>query len=147
VLLRATVNLIVDSSVVLKWFVAEEDSEVALRLRAEHNFSAPDLLLIECHNALLTNVRRRKFSPDEARMLERQLTWDIELEILPSGPLLPHALQLALELDEAIYDCVYLAAAIATERLLISADVRFAAKVTAADIGSERIRLLSSTLA
>ena len=139
-------NLIVDSSVVLKWFVTEEDSDVALRLRAEHNFSAPDLLLIECRNALLNKVRRKKLSPDGARLFERQLTWDIELEILPSGPLLPHAFQLALELDEAIYDCVYLAAAMGTERLLISADARFAAKV-AATVSPERVRLLSSGLA
>ena len=124
-------NLIVDSSVVLKWFVTEEDSDVALRLRAEHNFSAPDLLLIECRNALLNKVRRKKLSPDEARLLERQLIWDVEHEILPSDPLLSHAFQFALELDEATYDCIYLAAALGTERLLISANARFAAKVAA----------------
>ena len=94
----------------------------------------------------LNKVRRKKLSPDGARLFERQLTWDIELEILPSGPLLPHAFQLALELDEAIYDCVYLAAAMGTERLLISADARFAAKV-AATVSPERVRLLSSGLA
>jgi predicted nucleic acid-binding protein len=44
-------NVVVDASVVLKWFVVEADSPAALLVRAEHDIAAPDFLLIECRNA------------------------------------------------------------------------------------------------
>lgn len=44
-------RLVVDSSVAIKWFVSEDDSEDALKLRDRHQLVAPDLLVAECVNA------------------------------------------------------------------------------------------------
>ena len=122
-------RVVVDASVVIKWLVAEEDSEQALLVRTNHDIAAPDFLLIECRNALLSKLRRQK--------LQRRQTeaGQIALEeisagiiILPTPPMLHQAFALALDLAEPIYDCIYLAAALVTDRKLITADVRFAAK-------------------
>jgi predicted nucleic acid-binding protein len=59
-------NVVVDASIVLKWLVVEQDSEPALLVRANHDVAAPDFLLIECRNALLTKVRRRELQRTEA---------------------------------------------------------------------------------
>jgi predicted nucleic acid-binding protein len=61
------------------------------------------------------------------------------ITILPSLPILRQAFVLALDLAEPIYDCIYLAAAIATDRKLITADMRFAAKVRRSRFAENRI--------
>jgi len=134
--------VIVDSNIVVKWFVAEDDSDTALALRLQGELFAPDIMLIEYRNALLKKVRRQAISPDEARRAEREID-SAEITILPAAPLLNDAFQLALDLREPIYDCIYLAAAIVSDRVLVTADQRFAAKVRGADGASDRIKLLA----
>ncbi len=135
--------MIVDANVVLKWFVAEDDSDAALALRLQGGLFAPDVMLIEYRNALLNKVRRRAISPDEARRAERELD-GVGITIIPSAPLLGEAFQLALDLQEPIYDCTYLAAAIASDRILVTADQRFAAKVEGSGTAQNRVKLLAS---
>jgi predicted nucleic acid-binding protein len=137
-------NVVVDASVVLKWFVVEEDSRSAILVRTEHDVAAPDFLLIECRNALLNKVRRRELEPAQAEDAESGLDEiALGIAILPSSPLLRDAFAIALDLGEPIYDCIYLAAAIATNRKLITADERFAAKVSKSRFGEHRIEVLS----
>jgi predicted nucleic acid-binding protein len=52
------------------------------------------------------------------------------VEIVPSMPLLHAALELATALDRSVYDCVYLALALATDSMLITADERFRAAIS-----------------
>jgi predicted nucleic acid-binding protein len=134
--------VIVDANIVVKWFVAEDDSRAALDLRARGNLVAPDIMLVEYRNALLNKVRRRVISRAEARHAEREID-DVGVTIISSQPLLGHAFQLALDLGEPIYDCIYLAAASATDRVFITADEKFAAKVSASNADHNRITLLS----
>ena len=134
--------MIVDANIVVKWFVAEADSEAALAVRLQGELFAPDIMLIEYRNALLKKVRRQAISPDEARRAESEID-SAEITILPAAPLLNDAFQLALDLREPIYDCIYLAAAIVSDRVLVTADQRFAAKVRGADGASDRIKLLA----
>jgi predicted nucleic acid-binding protein len=47
-------------------------------------------------------------------------------ELIESVPLVPRALELALRLDESVYDCLYVAAAIESEAALVTADARLA---------------------
>jgi predicted nucleic acid-binding protein len=137
-------NVVVDASVVLKWFVAENDSRAALLLRAEHDVAAPDFLLIECRNALLSKVRRRELKREQAEEAEKELDeLALGIAILPSAPILRHAFAIALDLGEPIYDCIYLAAAMATDRRLITADQRFAAKASRSRFGENQIGVLS----
>jgi predicted nucleic acid-binding protein len=134
--------VIVDANIVVKWFVAEDDSDTALALRRHDELFAPDVLLIECRNALLKKVRRQAITPDEARRVEREID-SVGVAILPSAPLLDDAFRLALQMAEPMYDCIYLAAAIATKRFLVTADERFAAKVQRMGGAADRIKLLA----
>ena len=136
-------NVIVDANIVVKWFIAEEDSDEALALRLRNDLAAPDVMLIEYRNALLNKVRRGAISIEEARRAEREID-GVTVTIIPTAPLLEQAFKIAIDLSEPIYDCIYLAVAVATDRVLVTADERFAAKVTASRINPGRIALLSS---
>lgn len=136
-------DLVVDASVAFKWLVAEADSNAAVSLLQHHDVVAPDVLLAECRNAALTHVRRRTISIEQARQTERDLE-ALQLHTLPSSPFLTHAFTLGLELGHPIYDCIYLAAAIASDRILVTADERFATKVQALNTLGERITLLAN---
>jgi predicted nucleic acid-binding protein len=136
-------NVVVDASVALKWLIAEEDSETALLVRADHDIAAPDLLFIECRNALLSKVRRRELQRTEAEEAQGALEEiGSGITVLPSLPILRQAFVIALDLAEPIYDCIYLAAALATDRKLITADVRFASKVAHLRFAQNQIALL-----
>jgi predicted nucleic acid-binding protein len=138
------VDLIVDASVVFKWLVAEDDSEIALDLRRDHDLLAPDLVLVECRNAALTNFRKGELSLEEATQVDSELQVLQNLRTLPSTPLLSNAFAIAAELKHPIYDCVYVAAAIAAGRLLVTADKKFAAKLATSAVGGERVRTLDT---
>ena len=139
-------NVVVDANVVVKWFIVEKDSDEALALRLRDDLLAPDIMLIEYRNALLNKVRRRAISTEEARRAEREIV-GTGVAIVPSAPLLEQAFEIALDLGEPIYDCIYLAVAIATDRVLVTADERFVTKVSASGLSPGRIALLSSSLA
>ena len=136
-------NVVVDASVAFKWLIDENGSAAALALRAENDILVPDLLLVEARNALLTNVRRKKLSIEQARRAEREIN-AFGVDVVPSGPFLDLAFEIALELGEPIYDCIYLAVAAVTDRTLVTADERFAAKVAASPAGRNRVRLLAA---
>jgi predicted nucleic acid-binding protein len=136
------VDLVVDASIVVKWLVAEDDSEAALRLRHEHDIVAPDLLLIECRNAALTRHRKGELTLEAAAQIDAELT-AMYIRMLPSIPLLSAAFEIATEIKHAIYDCVYVAAAIATNRLLVTADARFAVKAATSPRLADRITTLA----
>ena len=60
-------TLVVDASVALKWVLLEEGRDRALAVLSEDALIAPDLLHVECANALTTRVRRGLISPVDAR--------------------------------------------------------------------------------
>jgi len=125
-----------------KWLVAEEDRKAALLVRADHDIAAPDLLFIECRNALLSKVRQQELQRTEAEEAQRALEEiGSGITVLPSLPILRQAFVMALDLAEPIYDCIYLAAALATDRKLITANVRIAAKVARLRFAQNQIAL------
>lgn len=136
-------QLVVDASIAVKWVVAEDGAADAVRLRSAGRLAAPDLLTAECANILWKKVRRGELSHDEgliaARLLQRA---DIELH--PMRALLEPSMRLALELDHAAYDCMYLALAIELEAAFVTADLRFAEKVRqSAPLLGQAVRTLS----
>src|SRR5207248_10206912 len=116
-------HVIVDANIVVKWFVAQDDSDTARALRLQGELFAPDIMLIEYRNALLNKVRRHAISPNEARRAEREIN-GVGITIIPSTPLLSHAFQLALDLREPVHGCLYLAAAISGAQIFATADDR-----------------------
>ena len=137
--------VVVDASIVIKWLVDEDDSPLALALRAQQNTAAPDFVLIECRNVLLTKTRKKLLVPADAMRAESTMG-SIGLELLPSRRFLTEAFALALELGQPIYDCIYLAAAIATDCTLVTADARFAKTANRFAATKERVVLLGAFL-
>jgi predicted nucleic acid-binding protein len=137
------VAIIVDASVAIKWFFVENDSQKALRLLETDDVAAPDLLLMECRNAVLNKLRRGAASRAQAIQFERDLE-AARLRIFPSAPLLPNAFQLALDLRKSIYDCIYLAAALDANLPLVTADERFSIAIANSSINANMVRLLSA---
>jgi predicted nucleic acid-binding protein len=104
------VSLIVDASVVIKWFAVEELMEEADRLRPlVAGLVAPDFCLVELANIAWKKVRRGTFMPDEAATIPSYLRRS-GMRFLPSEPLIDAAQSLALEFDHPVYDCLYVAA-------------------------------------
>ncbi len=119
-----TGTLVVDASVVLKWVVEEEGSTAAAALRASP-LAAPELLLEECANVLWVKQRRGELTSDEARERLR-LLFEAPVQLVPSVGLLNRALELAIQLDQTVYDCIYLALALHLDGQLVTADRRLA---------------------
>lgn len=114
-------SVIVDSSVALKWFIIEQDHEVAKRLIGDA-LLAPDLVVAEVSNALWKKVRRKEMAREQALLAQSLLTSFVD--IVPSPPLAEAALQIAMELDHPAYDCFFLALSKETGLKLITSDAR-----------------------
>ena len=119
-------TLVVDASVVVKWFFPEEHSDAARRLLAARRYAllAPDLIWSEAGNAVWKRVRRGELAADEASQIAADL---IRLPLTTTGThgLAAAALELALATGRTVYDCMYLALAIDRECRLVTADERF----------------------
>src|SRR4051794_29802624 len=111
---------IIDASVVLKWVLDEEDSDIAASL-ADWELAAPDLLMAECANVLWTKVRKKELTPEE--VIERvQLLQSAPVELVPLETLVKEATRIALQLSHPVYDCIYLALAAHRDLPLVTAD-------------------------
>jgi predicted nucleic acid-binding protein len=126
---------LLDTSVVVKWFVPEEDSEKVLRLRRaqedrELQLYAPEVLLMELANALRYSS---EFSAGE--IIEALETlFELNILLMPfSLDALNLAVTLSMEHDLAVYDAYFLALAQALEIPLITADRRMLSRLTAED--------------
>jgi predicted nucleic acid-binding protein len=122
------VTVVVDASVAYKCLLQENDSETALALVRDQLCAAPDFLLLETRNAILTGIRRGKFSEGRAIEIEQELN-RLPLALVSTVTLLAQAFAVGLELEHPIYDCLYLATAIQLDATLVTADRRFLAAV------------------
>jgi predicted nucleic acid-binding protein len=104
------VNLVVDASVIIKWFAVEELMDEADRLRPLlADLAAPDFCLVELANIAWKKLLRGTFLLHEALEIIPHLRRS-RMQFLPSEPLLNDALTLAHEFDHPVYDCLYVAA-------------------------------------
>lgn len=118
--------IVVDTSVAVKWFVAEEETRDAFALLSRA-IVAPDLLQVELGHVLTKKVRRGEMVEDHARGSFANVI--ALLTLLPTRPFGPLALHLSLDLKHSIYDCFFLALAIERGLILVTADHRFVRKV------------------
>jgi predicted nucleic acid-binding protein len=108
------VALVVDASVGLKWILQEPDSHLAEALvRSEPDLLVPDFWLNEATNVLWLQVRRKLFTPDEAR--EGLVLLRAQVEPTPTAHMRLHdlALEIGIVIDHSTYDTLYLAFAVA----------------------------------
>jgi predicted nucleic acid-binding protein len=124
------VSVIVDASVAFKWFVPDEPhaAEAAALLRDESSLLAPDILIAEVCNTAWRSARLGRIEPDQATRIAAALP-GLFASLISSAPLAPRAVAIARELDHPVYDCLYLSLAEARQTRLVTADVRFLAKL------------------
>jgi len=124
---------VLDTSVALKWFVSsgEGDSIRAQGLREAHvgkrcRLSAPEFMLLELANALRTG--RRFTSSEIIAILDALVALDLALEALQQSTL-AKAVELATSFQTAVCDSYFLAMAMESGSMLVTADDRFARDV------------------
>lgn len=121
-------SLVVDSSVVLKWLLAEPDAVAAISLRRHYHLVAPELMLLECANTFWKRVRRKQLSADEALLLVDAIS-QAGIEIVSMQSEVRAITDLALELDHPAYDCAYIVLAQNRQCRFATADTRLVAAV------------------
>jgi predicted nucleic acid-binding protein len=122
--------IVVDPSVIVKWFVPEVGNAAAKALlSAADELIAPELARVEVASALIRKGIGQEITGADVektlRAWSRALA-DGQIFLLPNADDIEAAAKLALELQHPLPDCLYLAAA---ERLgvpLITADRAFA---------------------
>ena len=123
-------RIVVDGSVAAKWYFDEPGHEAAdriltSRIAGEHELLAPDLIVPEFVNVLWKRVRRQECSRAAAQVVLE--LWETDCPALvASSQLVNQAFQLAAALDQSVYDCLYLALALAVEAPLATADRQLA---------------------
>ena len=134
-------RFVVDASVAVKLLVDEPDSDAARGLAASgEELHAPRLMASEAANALWQKARTGQMERADAGaalawMAEMPLRWHDDETVGAD------ALRLALALDHAVYDCVYLALAHRIGATVVTADRRFANVLASAEHGGSVMML------
>ncbi len=118
---------VVDANVALKLFLTQPLSDRAddlfscIESNAQARFYVPDFFYTECASILINYVRMKKHSPTQARRDIEDLQ-ALSLRVVPSVPLLPLAVTIALDHRISGYDAIYVAVAAQIGAPLITAD-------------------------
>lgn len=116
---------VVDASVALKWFITEVHTADALRLRSSSfGLHVPTLFDVEMANIVWKKSQRGELSSKDSTAIVHSLS------LLPVTRhdilgLLDNALDLAIQTQQTVYDCLYLTLAIQIGGLMVTADQRF----------------------
>lgn len=123
--------LVLDASVVAKWFKEEESSYIALKIRSDfqrgiNEIVVPDLLLYELSNAM-------RFDPNfNSELIKKSIHSLFEIDItivIPSENLISDAIRIAIERDITVYDAIYVALSSQLNAVFITADERLFKKI------------------
>jgi len=115
--------LVIDASVVIKWYVTENDSDAATALLdAEQNFLAPDLLFAECASILAKLVRRGAMTTQRSLEIIAAII-DGPFATVTNAQLVDDALRISLSAPGVSpYDAQYVALAILFNTNCVTAD-------------------------
>lgn len=135
-------TLVVDASVVVKWFLPEEGSAEA-RALSQEDLIAPELWISEVANALWKRRARDHFGDQVAEVFLASLAGS-PIKTTSVARHIGEALALASRLNHPVYDCLYLACALQHGVQVITADRRFFAVVVREPDLAPHIRLLGA---
>ncbi len=128
--------IVIDTSVIVKWFSEEKHTEEALKLREDIRNKKeigvfPDLLLYELTNALRYNPNFDEGDVKDA--IGSILDMDMEIITLTSD-VLNNTISISFERNITIYDSSYVALAMELESKLVTADKKLYDKVADFDL-------------
>lgn len=123
---------VLDASVILKWFIEENDSEKARAIlnryiKGDFIIVVPDFLLYE-----VANVLKYSGAFTEKEIIEAVTSlYDLDIKIISSLPdVIKTMIKLTFQKGITSYDAIYLALAIELQVPFITADVRLYQKVS-----------------
>jgi predicted nucleic acid-binding protein len=115
------VKAVLDASVAIALVIHESGSDAAAAWADGNDLIVPSAFWVEISNALVRKVRDGEICRDEALAAYAHLGRRVSRTV-PTKRLGPVAMGLALDLPHPVYDCVYLAAALAHRAPLLTAD-------------------------
>jgi len=139
---REAAKLVLDASVVVKWFVEEDYRDLSLKLREEHVkgslvLSAPNIIIYEVVNAL-------RYDPEISEVDIRRATqslFKLHMDLhQPTIELIERAAEDAYKYSVSIYDAVYLGLSELQDCPIATADERLYQNTSS----SKFVMLLSS---
>jgi len=114
--------VVVDASIAVQWFSNEIGSATAARLlEGDQVLCSPDLMPVEAVNAWWKKVRQGNMETSDLDQALVNLL-GVGIEFATSISLLPRAARLALAGGQPVYDCLYLALALAKGARLATDD-------------------------
>ena len=121
-----TSSIVLDASVVIKWFHEEPDTPHAERIRAALldgvlRVQVPGLLLYEVSNVLVWKAGSRAELVMEVIDCMEQLPWWVTH---PTAQLMHEAVAIAAEYKTSVYDAVYVVLALRSHVPLVTADAK-----------------------
>lgn len=137
-----------DASIAVKWFVEEEESEKARRLKQHFQngkieLEAPSLLMYEVASALRFHPVAR-FTPSQFRTVLESLN-DMQILRDPSSRDWGLAFELSLQNPISVYDAIYIGFAEQRRSMMVTADATLRDKLKP-DAGKNVIMLADMNL-
>ncbi len=133
--------IILDASVALKLVTREPGTDQAQALVLNEHRIAPDWMLAEVASGLANKIRYEGVDLNQAMIALAALPKFVD-HFFPTQPLLAEAMNLAVQLEHALYDCLYLVLAVAEKGRVVTADREFFSSATRHGFG-EQMELLT----
>ncbi len=124
-------KVVIDASIVVKWFVEEENYEIALKIRdkyveGEIEIIAPELIIFEVLNAL---YYKKLFTLEELKEIANALD-AFSFKLFPlKNEYAKKAIEVAIENDITIYDSSYISLALIENSKMYTADEQLIEKL------------------
>jgi predicted nucleic acid-binding protein len=121
-------KIVVDSSVVIKWFVTEPLSDESRRILDGYQSGtfaliAPDLLAAEIGNIVWKKHRFQGLTKADAEQIITTFL-ELNIQLIPATKLITEALRIAMTHERTVYDSLYIALSERENCVYITADER-----------------------
>lgn len=129
-------QLVVDTSVAVKWFIAEVNTAEAHKIYAKYQTGeltllAPDLICAEIGNVIWQKQMFEGMAASDAQIVLADFR-AIAIKLTSDADLLDEAYQLAVSYECAVYDAMFLALSVREGCQLVTADQKLLNKVASA---------------
>ncbi len=140
-------QLVLDASVAIKWYLPEENTKDAIELkewvqRGSHTFVAPSLFYSELTNILWKRVvLRHEMDRQRGREIIHKVL-QMPLQVVPSQDLISDAFEIAAQHGCSAYDALYLAVLAPQESRYVTADVALIRRMSKTGLASRIVSLV-----